>query len=143
MASEDGQVELEDGEINDLEDGEIDEDVLLAAESLSRLEHHQQHSVRDQHSNDNSYEAKSRDFGFQESNVPPHRWVTRGGYLNSSRGRFPRDRAIPMARGRGRGKVFRGIGREKTFPAKRGNPRRRILLFIKYFGFVWKSKTKK
>lgn len=147
MASEIGEVELEDGEINDLEDGEIDEDILLATESNNSvflpLEHRQRDSLlRDQHLNDNSYAEKNRDFGFQDSSPPPDRWDTRG--VSSSRGRFPRARASVMVRGsRTRGKGFRGTGRGmismrrgKTFSAKRGNPRSRILWFTKYFSFV-------
>lgn len=142
MATEDGEVELEDGEINDLEDGEIDEDVLLAAESnnnvFSRLEPRDS-LLRDQYLNlnDNSYGAKNRDFGFQDSSPPPDRWITRGG---SSRGRFPRGRASPTMRaGRAR-KGFPGNGREtmgrgKTFPAKRGGPRTCILCFLNLYKF--------
>ena len=139
MATEDGEVELEDGEINDLEDGEIDEDVLLAEESnnnniFSRLEPRERESlVRDQHLTDNSYGAKSRDCSFQDSSPPPGRWGIRGG---SSRGRFPRGRVSPTVRGSRARKGFPGNGREmmgrgKTFPAvKRGSPRTCILTVL-------------
>lgn len=135
MASEDRELELEDGEINDLEDGEIDEDVPSARESnnndLYLLTHrHDQHSTREQYSSDNPFETKIRDFGFQQFNPPPDRWETRGGSFGSFRGRFSRQR------GRGRGKVFRGNGREKTYPTRRGNMRRRILLIIEFFLYV-------
>ena len=140
MAAEIGEVELEDGEINDLEDGEIDEDILHAEESnysvFLPLEHRQRDSfVRDQHLNDNSYAEKNRDFGFQGSSPPPNRWDTRD--APSSRGRFPRARASATARGsRTRGRGFRGTGRHmstgrgKTFPAKRGSQRSRILWYF-------------
>ena len=141
MAAEIGEEELEDGEINDLEDGEIDEDILHAAESNNSvflpLEHRQRDStfVRDQHLNDSSYAEKNRDFGFQDSSPPPNRWDTRG--ASSSRGRFPRARASATARGsRTRGRGFRGTGRHtstgrgKTFPAKRGSQRSGILWYF-------------
>jgi len=141
MASEIGEVELEDGEINDLEDGEIDEDILHAGESNNSiflpLEYRRQRDsfVRDQHLNDNSYGEKNRDFGFQDSSLPPNRWDTRG--VSSSRGKFPRARASATMRGsRTRGKVFRGTGRHmstgrgKIFPAKRGSQRSRILWYF-------------
>jgi len=142
MAAEIGEVELEDGEINDLEDGEIDEDLLPVAESRNSvflpLEHRRQRDsfIRDQHLNDNSYAEKNRDFGFQVSNPPPDRWETRG--VSSSRGRFPRTRASATARGsRTRGRGFRGTGRHmiptgrgKAFPAKRGSTRSRILWYF-------------
>lgn len=147
MASEIGEVELEDGEINDLEDGEIDEDILHAAESNNSiflpLEYRRQRDsfVRDQHLNDNSYGEKNRDFGFQDSSPPPNRWDTRG--VSSSRGKFPRARASATVRGsRTGGKVFRGTGRHistgrgKTFPAKRGSQRSRILWY-----FIFQSCT--
>lgn len=37
MVVESGEVELEDGEINDLEDGEIDEDILNVVELSNRI----------------------------------------------------------------------------------------------------------
>ena len=144
MAAESGEVELEDGEINDLEDGEIDEDILNAAESSNRiflpLEHRRQRDsfVRDQHLNDNSYAEKNRDFGFQESSPPPDWWETHGA---SSRGRFLRTRASATVRGsRPRGKGLRGTGRhmistpgrDKAFPAKRGSTRSRILWYFMF-----------
>lgn len=142
MAAEIGEVELEDGEINDLEDGEIDEDILHVAESKNSvflpLERRCQRDsfVRDQHLNDNSYAEKNRDFGFQGSSPPPDRWETRG--VSSSRGRFPRSRASATVRGsRTRGRGFRGTGRHiistgrgKAFPAKRGSTRSRILWYF-------------
>ena len=139
MATEDGEVELEDGEINDLEDGEIDEDVQLAAESninvFSRSEPRQHDSfLRDEHLNDNFFGVKGIDFGFQDSSppVPPGWWDTR---IGSSRGRFPRARASPTARGSRPRKGFSGNGREmtgrgKAFLAKRGSPRTRILCLL-------------
>ena len=146
MATEEGEVELEDGEINDLEDGEIDEDVLLVAESnnnvFSRLEPRQRDSLlRDQQLNENCYGAKNRDLGFQGSIPSPDRWDTRGG---SSRGRFPRGRASPTIRGGRSRKGFPGNGREmmgrgKPFPLKRGSPRTRILCLLNISVFVWKS----
>ena len=144
MAAEIGDVELEDGEINDLEDGEIDEDILNAAESNNSvflpLEHRRQRDsfVRDQHLslNDNSYAEKNRDFGFQDSSPQPDRWETRG--MSSLRGRFPRARGSATLRGsRTRGKGFRGTGRRmmstgrgKAFPTKRGSTRSRILWYF-------------
>lgn len=150
MASEIGEVELEDGEINDLEDGEIDEDILHVAESNNSiflpLEYRRQRDsfVRDQHLNDNSYGEKNRDFGFQDSSPPPNRWDTRG--VSSSRGKFPRARASATVRGsRTGGRVFRGTGRHmstgrgKTFPAKRGSQRSRILWYF-IFQFCTESR---
>lgn len=135
MASEDRELELEDGEINDLEDGEIDEDVTSARESNNNdlylpTHRHDQYSTREQYSSDNPFDTKIRDFGFQQFNPPPDRWETRGGSFGSFRGRFSRQR------GRGRGKVFRGNGREKTYPTRRGNMRRRILLIIEFYLYV-------
>lgn len=138
MATADGDIELEDGEINDLEDGEIDEEILLAAESnninvFSRLEPRQQDSLRDD--NLNSYGVNNRDFGFLNSGPSPGRWEPPGvTFTPPSRERFPtRGRASPVAT-RGRGKAFRGNGREmkgrgKSFLDQRGNSRRRILYF--------------
>ena len=140
MASIDGDIELEDGEINDLEDGEIDEEIFLPTESnsniFSRLEPRQPDPLREQRvfpENLNSLELNSRDFVSHNSGPLPARWNPRGGSLISSRGRFPRGRASPGT-ARGRGKTFRGNGREmigrgKPFPSKRENTRRCILYF--------------
>ena len=131
MASADYDIELEDGEINDLEDGEIDEDILLPTESsndvFSRLEPRQEGtSFRDHQDNANSHGVNNRDFAFHHSGPSPGRWEP-----PSNRGRFPRGREGPVTpRGRGRG--FRGNGREmigrgKSFLARRASQNRGIL----------------
>lgn len=131
MASADYDIELEDGEINDLEDGEIDEDILLPTESsndvFSRLEPRQEGtSLRDHQDNANSHGVNNRDFAFHHSGPSPGRWEP-----PSNRGRFPRGRESPVT-SRGRGRGFRGNGREmtgrgKSFLARRTSQNRGIL----------------
>jgi len=135
MASADVDIELEDGEINDLEDGEIDEDILLSTESsnnvFSRLEPRQD-LLRD---DNNSYGVNNRDFVFHKSGPSPGRWEPqRGSFAPATRARFPREqkRGSPATLRGSRGKAFRGngrgmMGREKSFLAKRGDSRRCIL----------------
>ena len=135
MASVDYDIELEDGEINDLEDGEIDEDILLPTESsndvFSRLEPRQEDPLRDQQDSvNNSHGVNNRDFVSHHSGPLPGRWEPP---LN--RGRFPRGRVSPLtARGRGRGRGFRGNGREmtgrgKSFLARKASQHRGILYY--------------
>lgn len=142
MATADCDIELEDGEIYDLEDGEIDEEILLSTESssnvFSRLEPRQhEHLLRDQQDNTdnvNSHGLNNRDFAFYRSSPVDDRWELQGGPLSSaSRERFPRGRES-LVNVRGRSKVFRGSGREmtgrgKSCLIKRGGQRRRILYF--------------
>lgn len=142
MATADCDIELEDGEIYDLEDGEIDEEILLSTESssnvFSRLEPRQHEDLlRDQQDNTdniNSHGLNNRDFAFYRSSPVDDRWELQGGPLSSaSRERFPRGRES-LVNVRGRSKVFRGSGREmtgrdKSCLIKRGGQRRRILYF--------------
>ena len=138
MAAADCDIELEDGEINDLEDGEIDEEILLSTESssnvFSRLEPRHEDQLRDQQDNINSHGVNNRDFVFHRSGPVADRWELQGGSLTpASRERFPRGRGS-LVNVRGRGKVFRGTGREmtgrdKSYLVKRGGQRRRILYF--------------
>ena len=133
MASAECDIELEDGEIIDLEDGEIDEDtrdqrrdILLSTESntniFSRFE--------TQRENSNVY--------FVHHNLGPSsgRWETHGGPITPSQGRFPRGRTTPpRIMGGGSGKSsYSGNGpqvmdRGKSFAARRENTRKCILLF--------------
>ena len=129
MTSAECDIELEDGEINDLEDGEIvEEDILQCTESnnniFSRVEPY-------------AYPENSNVY-FVRHNLGPssRRWETHGGPITPSRGRFPRGRTTPpgIMRG-GNGKSsYRGSGRQvmdrgKSFAAKRENTRKCILLF--------------
>ena len=131
MTSAECDTELEDGEINDLEDGEIVEDIgdiLQSTESnkniFSRVEPY-------------AYPENSNVY-FVRHNLGPSsgRGETHGGPITPSRGRFPRGRTTPprIMRG-GSGKAsYRGNGpqvmdRGKSFAAKRENTRKCILLF--------------
>ena len=136
MASAECDIELEDGEINDLEDGEIDEDILLPTESnnnvFSRLEP-RQHAYPE---NSNSQGVISRDFVHHNLGSSSGRWETHGGPITPSRGRFPRGRTTPpgVVRGGREKSSYRGNGRQvmgrgKPFAGNRGNTRKCILLF--------------
>ena len=130
MASAESDRELEDGEIIELEDGEIDEDIrdiLLPTESnnniFSRFE--------PQRENSNVY--------FVHNNLGPSsgRWDTHGGPITPSQGRFPRGRTTPpgIMRGGSVKSSYRGNGRQvldrgKSFAAKRQNTRKCILFVL-------------
>ncbi|XP_067021110.1 zinc finger C3H1 domain-containing protein-like isoform X4 [Acropora muricata] len=134
MAEADRDIELEDGEINDLEDGEIDEDIgiLLSAEAsnnvLRRLEpRHVKSSSEKQDSH--GIGGNDRNFVFQSSVPPPDRREPQGGSFGPpSRGRYPRRRGTTTVRGRGKNH-FRGnelgvTGRGKAALGKRPIQRR-------------------
>jgi len=130
MASAECDIELEDGEIIDLEDGEIDEDIrdiLLSTESNNNISRVEPQAYSE---NSNVY--------FVHHNLGPSsgRWETQGGPITPSRGRFPRGRTTPpgVMRGGSGKSSHRGNGpqvmdRGKSFAAKRGNTRKCILLF--------------
>lgn len=139
MAETDRDIELEDGEINDLEDGEIDEDtgILFSAEAsnnvLQRLE------PRDVKSSSEKQDSRGvggndRNFVFQSSVPPPDRREPQDGSFSlPSRGRYPRRRGAMTVRGRGKNH-FRGnelgvMGRGKAVLGKRPTQRRCILYF--------------
>ena len=125
MTSTECDIELEDGEKNDLEDGEIDEDIreiLLSTESnnniFSRVEPYTENS--------NVY------FIHHNLGSSSRRQETQDGPITPSRpsGRFPRRRTTPpgvMRGGSGNGPQV--IDRGKSFAAKRENTRNCILLF--------------
>lgn len=139
MAEADRDIELEDGEINDLEDGEIDEDIgiLLSAEAsnnvLRRLE---PRHVKSSSEKQDSYGVggNDRNFVFQSSGPPPDRREPQvGSFGPPSRGRYPRRRGATTVRGRGKNH-FRGnelgvTGRGKAALGKRPIQRRCILYF--------------
>ena len=130
MTSAECDIELEDGEINDLEDGEIDEDIRDIPQStesnniFSRVEPY-------------AYPENSNVY-FVHHNLGPSSggWETHGGPITPSRGRFPRGRTTPpgvMRGGSGKSSYRRNgpqvMDRGKSFAAKRENTRKCILLF--------------
>ena len=130
MASTELDVELEDGEINDLEDGEIDEGAYFPGESIfSRLEPRQE-DFCDELSHV-SFEPKLRELPFHNIQSSTRRWksVT----TNFARGRHSKGRPGYSSRAsKERLKPSRECAREQLVPGKsfyrrKDSYRRRIL----------------